>query len=170
MTRTEFITAVVLIAFASVADLGAQAGPPTTKTASPKTNTAANANDQERRLTDLPPAVRATVEAETKGATLKGVSKEKENGKTVYEVESLVNGRTRDLMIDANGTVFEVEEQLDPEKAPAPVKFALDAKGQIVTLEAVTTNGKVHYEGQVKTKAGKKLSLDLDASGNPIKK
>jgi uncharacterized membrane protein YkoI len=169
MTRTGFIAAFALAAFASVADLGAQAGPPTTKTTPPKTSTAANTNDQER-LKDLPPAVRATVEAETKGATLKGVSKEKENGKTVYEVESLVNGRTRDLLIDADGKVFEVEEQLDPDKAPAPVKAALDAKGQIVTLESVTTNGKVHYEGQVRTKAGKKLSLDLDASGNPITK
>ena len=34
-------------------------------------------------LKDLPPAVRATVEAETKNATLKEVSKEKEKGKTV---------------------------------------------------------------------------------------
>ena len=110
------------------------------------------------------------MEAETKNATLKGLSKERANGKTVFEVESLVNGRTRDLMIDANGKVYEVEEQLDADKAPPAVKAALEAKGQIVVLESVTTNSKTHYEGQVKTKAGKKVSLDLDPDGKPVRK
>ena len=125
---------------------------------------------QKVQLKDLPSAVKATVEAETKNATLKGLSKEKENGKVVYELESLVNGRTRDLMIDSAGKVYVVEEQLDPEKAPAPVKAALEAKGKIVTLESVLENGKTHYEGQVQTKAGKKMSLELDAAGSPLKK
>jgi uncharacterized membrane protein YkoI len=122
------------------------------------------------KLADLPPAVKATVDAETKGATLKGLSKEQENGKTVYELESLVNGRTRDLMIDAAGKVYVVEEQVDVDKAPAAVKSALEAKGKIVVLESVTENGKTHYEGQVRTKAGKKLALELDADGKPIGK
>jgi len=125
---------------------------------------------QKVQLKDLPPAVRATVESETKNATLKGLSKENENGKVVYELESLVNGRTRDLMIDSAGKVYVVEEQLDPDKAPAPVKAALEAKGKIVRLESVLENGKAHYEGQVQTKAGKMMSLELDAAGSPLKK
>ena len=122
------------------------------------------------QLTNLPPAVRATVEAETKNATIKGLSKETEKGKTVYELESLVNGRTRDLMIDSAGKVYVVEEQLDADKAPPPVRSALEAKGTIVVLESVLENGKTTYEGQVKTKAGKKLSMELDADGKPVKK
>ena len=121
------------------------------------------------QLKDLPPAVRAAIEAETKDATIKGVSKEKEHGKTVYELESLVHGRTRDLMIDSAGRVYLVEEQLDVDKAPAPVKAALEAKGRILVLESVTENGKLRYEGQVQTKAGKKLAIELDADGKPIK-
>jgi len=126
--------------------------------------------DQKTQLSKLPAAVRATVEAESKGATVKGISSEKENGKTVYELETLVNGRTRDLMIDAAGKVYVVEEQLDVDKAPAPVKAALEAKGKIVALESVVENGKTHYEGQVQTKAGKKVAIELDADGKPIKK
>src|SRR4029077_12945574 len=117
------------------------------------------------QLKNLPPAVRATVEAETKNATIKGISKETEKGKTVYELESLVNGRTRDLMIDSAGKVYVVEEQLDADKAPPSVRSALEAKGTIVVLE----NGKTSYEGQVKTKAGKKLTMELDADGKPVK-
>ena len=125
---------------------------------------------QKVQLKDLPPAVKATVEAETKTATLKGLSKEKESGKVVYELESLVNGRTRDLMIDSAGKVYVIEEQLDVDKAPAPVKAALEAKGKILVLESVLENGKTHYEGQVQTKAGKKIAIELDAAGTPIKK
>ena len=122
------------------------------------------------QLKSLPPAVRATVEAETKNATIKGMSKETEKGKTVYELESLVNGRTRDLMIDSAGKVYVVEEQLDADKAPPSVRSALEAKGTIVVLESVLENGKTTYEGQVKTKAGKKVTMELDADGRPVKK
>ena len=130
----------------------------------------AHASDQKTTLKNLPPAVKATVEAESKGATVKGISSEKEKGKTVYELETLVNGRTRDLMIDAAGKVYLVEEQLDVDKAPAPVKAALQANGTIVTLESVMEKGTTHYEGQVKTKTGKKVAVEVGADGKPYKK
>jgi uncharacterized membrane protein YkoI len=122
------------------------------------------------KLEDLPAPVKATVEAETKHATVKGLSREKENGKTVYEPESIVDGRTRDLMIDAAGKVYVVEEQLDVNQAPAPVKTAMEARGQIVKLEAVTENGKRHYEGQIRNKAGKTVAMELDPDGKPIRR
>lgn len=130
----------------------------------------AHAADQNTTLKNLPSAVKATVEAESRGATVKGISSEKKNGKTVYELETLVEGRTRDLMIDAAGKVYLVEEQLDIEKAPAAVKAALEAKGKIVLLESVIENGKSRYEGQVQTKAGKKLAVEVDADGKPYKR
>jgi uncharacterized membrane protein YkoI len=124
----------------------------------------------QKKLQNLPAAVRATVDAEAKGSTIKGISSEKENGKTVYELETLVNGRTRDLMIDGTGKVYVVEEQLDIAKAPAPVRAALEARGKIVVLESVQANGKTTYEGQVQPKSGKKVTIELDASGKPVKK
>jgi uncharacterized membrane protein YkoI len=122
------------------------------------------------KMGDLPPAVKATVEAETRNATLKGLSKEKEAGKTVYEVETLVNGKTRDLMVDGAGKVYDIEEQIDLAQAPAPVRAAIEAKGTVLVLERATSRGTVHYEGQVRTKAGKKTAFDLDANGKAIAK
>jgi uncharacterized membrane protein YkoI len=119
---------------------------------------------------NLPPAVKATIEAESKGATVKGVSKEKEHGKTVYELETVVGGRTRDLMIDAEGKVYLVEEQVDPAKAPPAVREALQKAGTIVGIESVTTKGATHYEGRVRGKNGKVTSLELEADGTPVKK
>lgn len=147
---------------------------PATATKSPKAKpaqgAAADAGEKKLSVKNLPPAVRATVEAESRNATVKGLSSEKEHGKTVYELETLVNGRTRDLMIDAAGKVYVVEEQLDVDKAPAPVRAALEAKGKILTLESVQENGTTRYEGQVQPKTGKKITLELDANGKPIKK
>ena len=129
-----------------------------------------HAGDQKTTMKNLPPAVKATVDAESKGATVKGISSEKEKGKTVYELETLVNGRTRDLMIDSAGKVYVVEEQLDAAKAPAPVRAALEAKGKIVVLESVMRHGTTTYEGQVQPAKGKKIALELNADGTPVKK
>jgi len=44
---------------------------------------------QEKKIkrSDLPPAVEKAVEAQTQGVTIRGFSKEKENGQTFYEAE-----------------------------------------------------------------------------------
>jgi uncharacterized membrane protein YkoI len=177
MKCRRFLMGVAMVVMAGVPAVGAQTPAPAQKKAveKEKKELKKEAGEESEKaaklqLKDLPPAVRATVEAETKNATLKGLSKEKENGKTVYELESLVNGRTRDLMIDSAGKVYVVEEQLDLDKAPAPVKAALEKHGKILVLESVQENGKTHYEGQVQTKAGKKVAIELNADGTPVKK
>src|SRR5712672_1868503 len=71
------------------------------------------------KMADLPPAVQAAVKEQTKNATLVGLSKEKEKGKTMYEVETKVAGKTRDLLLDSTGVVVEVEEQIEMSAVPA---------------------------------------------------
>jgi uncharacterized membrane protein YkoI len=165
MKRTGLAVLIGLMA-AGVAYAGQPAAGAQSKAAEKKE---AKEGEKKIDLSKLPAAVRTTVESESKGTTVKGVSSEKEHGKTVYELETLVNGRTRDLMIDSAGKIYEVEEQLDVDKAPAPVKAALEAKGKIVVLESVLKDGKTTYEGQVRTKAGKKVAVEVDANGKPIK-
>ena len=154
MTLTVFVIAITMLTETGAAFSG---------------QTRAADADQRAKISKLPPAVRATVEAESKGRTIKGISSEKENGKTVYELETLVGGRTRDLMIDAAGHVYLVEEQLDLEKAPAPVKAAMEARGTVLVLESVVKDGKTTYEGQVRSKNGKKTAVEVDANGKPVK-
>src|ERR1700674_2675912 len=69
---------------------------------------------QEKKIkrSDLPAAVEKTVTAETQGATIRGFSKESENGQNFYEAELIVNGHSKDILIDANGAIVEVEEQV----------------------------------------------------------
>jgi uncharacterized membrane protein YkoI len=120
-------------------------------------------------LAKYPAPVRATIEAETKSATLKGVSKETEKGQTQYEVETIVNGKSRDLLVDPAGKVIEVEEEIAIGSAPAPVQDALKQKGTVLKLESVSRDGVTSYEASVRDKSGKKTSVTLDAQGKPAK-
>jgi uncharacterized membrane protein YkoI len=126
------------------------------------------AADKKISAKDLPPAVAKAVQEETKGATIKGYSKEIENGKTMYEVETTVNGHARDLLFDAAGTLVTTEEAVTLDSVPAPVKAAFEAKGKALLVETVTTAGKVTYEAQIE-KNGKKSAVTVDAAGKPIK-
>ena len=121
-------------------------------------------------LSKYPAPVRATIEAETKNATIKGVSKETEKGKTEYEVETIVDGRTRDFMVDPAGKVTVVEEQIAVTAAPQAVQTELAKRGTVVRLEKVTRGtAAATYEAQVKNKAGKTSAVELDAGGKPYK-
>ena len=130
--------------------------------------TAARA-DEKIRKSDLPAAVRAAVDAETRGATVKGYGRERENGQTFYEVETVLSGRTRDLLFDANGRLVEVEEEIAVSSAPAAVKSALESRGKLVRFEKVTRGARVTYEGVVEKK-GKKTEVAVDADGKVLSK
>src|SRR6266699_2584506 len=84
---------------------------------------------QEKKIkrADLPAAVEKTVVEQSKGATIRGFSQEKEKtGQTTYEAEMILNGHTKDVQMDANGGVTEIEEQLDLQAVPAAARAGLE--------------------------------------------
>jgi len=86
------------------------------------------AQEKKIKRSDLPPAVEKTVAAQSAGATVKGFSKEIEKGQTYYEAELILNGHTKDILIDANGAIVEVEEEVAMNALPTEVKAGLQAK------------------------------------------
>jgi hypothetical protein len=118
-------------------------------------------------MKDLPPPVRVTVKAETAGATIKGISRETEHGVTLYEVETVMNGMSRDILIDQSGAVVEVEQQVVLEAAPPPVQQALTQMGQVLKLERVTGHGVMTFEAHVQ-QGSKKRSVTVDANGQVV--
>jgi uncharacterized membrane protein YkoI len=131
--------------------------------------TVGTASEKKIQMKDLPPAVRSAVETATKDSTIKALSREVENGKTMYEAETVKNGHSRDLLFDAKGAVVEIEEELALDSAPDPVKSALAARGgKVLTLESVTKGSTVTYEAHVQ-KNGKRSEVKLDAAGKPVK-
>src|SRR6476620_12470297 len=60
----------------------------------------------------LPVRVLSRAKSEAGDATIHGCVKDKENGKVTYEVETLKDGKSRDFVLDASGSVIEVEQEV----------------------------------------------------------
>ena len=120
------------------------------------------AQSQERKIkrAQLPPAVEQTVARESEGATIKGFATEIEHRQKLYEASLTVNGHSKDILIDKNGNVVEIEEEVPLDSLPPPVRDSLNKaahSGTIAVVESLTKNGKlVAYEAQIKR--GKKRS------------
>jgi len=154
-------------AFTIVTVLGmtlAAAQPPAAKSSAATSRPAARVD-----LSKYPAPVRATIEAETKNATIKKVTKETKKGQVQYEVETIVNGHTRDFNVDPSGKILVDEEEIALDAAPAAVRDALKPYAKVVRLEKVTQNGRTTYEASVQAKNGKRSSLELDANGKRVK-
>jgi hypothetical protein len=82
-----------------------------------------------------------------------------------------VNGHTKDVLVDANGKVVEVEEDVNLAALPQPVRSALQEKagtGTIRKVESITKENKlVAYEAQVVT-AGKKSEIQVGPGGEQL--
>src|SRR5579864_820872 len=129
--------------------------------------------EQEKKISrsDLPPAVEKTVAEQTRGAKIRGFSEEKENGQTFYEAELMVDGHSKDILVDENGTVTEVEEQVSFESLAPAVRDGLQAEagsGKLVNVEKLSKKGKlVAYEAKVLSN-GKRSEVQVGPDGKAL--
>jgi hypothetical protein len=127
---------------------------------------------QEKKITrgELPAAVEKTVAEQSQGATIKGFSTELDKGKRVYEVELSVNGHGKDISMDKDGKIVEVEEEVAMDSLPPEVKAGLTSaagSGTILKVESLTKGGKlVAYEAGVKN--GPKHEVQVGPNGNKL--
>ena len=114
---------------------------------------AAIAQEKKIQRADLPPAVEKVVVEMSQGSEIRGFNEEKEHGKTFFEAELTVNGHHKDVLMDPQGAVVEVEEQVEMSVLSPAVREGLQAKagkGTIKTVESLTKKGKlVAYEAVV---------------------
>ncbi len=119
----------------------------------------------------LPAAVAKTAEEQSKGAIVKGYSKDNEDGQVEYEVEMMVNGHTKDVSIGTAGNVLEIEEQIEMNALSSSVKAAIKAKagsGNVTKVESLTKHGSVvAYEAQV-TINGKNKEIQVGPHGETL--
>ena len=128
---------------------------------------------QEKKITraQLPAAVEKTVARESQGATINGFATEIENGKRLYEVELTVDGHSKDISMDKNGNIVEIEEEVAMDSLPAAVQEGLRkaaGAGTIGKIESLTKRGKlVAYEGHVKNGA-KRSEIQVGPNGEKL--
>jgi hypothetical protein len=141
--------------------------------AAPKSRQKSEARDQERRvrMRDLPAAVQQTVREQSKGAVIRGLSRETEKGVTNYEVELRVNQHNKDVLISPSGEVVEIEEQVTLASLPPAVKTTIEqnaGRDRIVSIESITKGATVEaYEAHVRG-ARKSREIKVSAEGQLI--
>lgn len=132
-----------------------------------------NAKAVEKRIsrTELPAAVQKTADEQSKGAAVRGYSKETENGQMEYEVELVINGHSKDVTIAPDGRVLEIEEEVSIQSLSPQVHSGLESKagkGQIIKVESLTKHGViVAYEAKVSA-AGKHSEIQVGPDGKGL--
>jgi hypothetical protein len=140
--KTIQTLAIILVFGCSPLVIGTQAAPlvqtpkPAVKAAAPK-------------KLSWPAPVEAAFKKAYPHATANAVSKETEDGKVQYEVESMDGTQARDLVYLADGTLVLYEELIPQTAVPSAVMTALKAKypkATVTRAEKLFQDGKMNYE------------------------
>ena len=132
---------------------------------------AVRADEEKVPLDKLPKAVSAAVTKRFPKAKLVKASKEKEDGKPLFEV-SIEDGKTRiEVTLTPAGEIVEVEKEIAAKDLPKAVSTALEAKYPKATLkkvEEVTKGKEVAYEVLLVAKDKKMWEVKFDATGKVL--
>lgn len=134
---------------------------------------AAPLSAQEKKLkrSELPPAVQRAADEQSKGATVREYSTERDEGRITYEVAMTVGGRGRDVTMDSAGTVLEIEDEVPFDSLPAAVRDGLHqlaGSGTITLVESLTKRGTlVAYEAHLRT-GTKRSEIQVGPDGKPL--
>ena len=130
-----------------------------------------SASEKKIQRSDLPPAVEKTVVEQSQGAKVRGFNLETEEGETYYEVELIVDGHSKDVLVEKDGKVVEVEEQIAITELPPAVRDGLQAKagkGKLTKVESIRKHDQlVAYEAQVLT-GQKRSEVQVGPDGKPL--
>jgi hypothetical protein len=131
----------------------------------------ASAQEKKIERSQLPPMVEKAVVARAEKATVRGFSQEIEKGVTYYEAELIVSGHHKDVLMDGEGNVVEVEEEVALNSLPGSVQDGLQARareGKVQKVESITKHGKlVAYEAQIVAK-GQHSEVQVGPEGEPL--
>jgi hypothetical protein len=129
---------------------------------------AARGDAKSIKQSKLPPAVQRTAEQQSAGGAVTGYWTEKVDGVATYRMELVVEGRTRGIVMDSDGNVLQVEQEVAWSDLPADVQKNFESvaskgklgpvstvskDGELVAYEAMLTIGGDRHRVRVKPKA-----------------
>ncbi len=121
-----------------------------------------------------PDAVKKAFEPLLKGATIKKMTKESEDGVVVYEAEFDVAGKENSVNVSAEGKVLEIEKHIDAATLPPAVSAAVKSAHPTATMKSAEdvvenpgASEKRFFEVKLE-EAGKTRELKIDASGKVL--
>lgn len=129
------------------------------------------ADEEKIALDQLPAKVKAAIKAKFPDAELISAEKEKEDGKTLYEVAIKHKGRTIEATVAEDGKIVEIEKEIATKDLPKVIVDALEKKypkAAVTKAEEITADDKMKYELLI-TAGGKTLEVSFDAQGKFLK-
>jgi hypothetical protein len=120
-----------------------------------------------QRQDRLPGVIAAAFHQTYPDARILSVSRERQDGKVVYEIESQDGPTRRDLIYDLEGQALEIEERIPADSVPEAVRAAVarDAPAaRLVGAERIMRGEVILYEVQVR-RSGRTLYLTYDPKG-----
>jgi uncharacterized membrane protein YkoI len=136
---------------------------------------AARADDDKEEkvpLDKVPKAVLKAVKAKFRGAELISAQTEKEDGKTLYEINLKDKGHTVDVSLTPDGKIVSIEKTIDAKDLPRRVTETINnkyPKADYKRVEEITEGGKTSYEVLLVAANKKKIEMVLDRDGKIIK-
>jgi hypothetical protein len=129
----------------------------------------AQAKEKSLDLKSLPAVVRTAIQENLRGGEIKNISKEKEDGVVQYEVETRLNGKSRDFNVDSVGKLLLVEEETSLNAIPAEAQAGIIRKsgsGKITVVETFSKPGQpLVYEAGYTDKAGRRHEVLVKTDG-----
>ena len=143
--------------------------------------------ETEVSIDKVPAAVRATIEAEAKGGTIKEVEIETVNDQTVYEADVIIDGQEVEIQVAPDGTLLSKETEDDDEDdegddddddeveiplSEVPAEALKAAQGAVdgITIteaEMEKEDGQTVYELEGKAN-GKEYEIEVTAEGKVL--
>jgi len=117
-------------------------------------------------LSQSPPAVQKSIQANIGGATVTKMTKGEEDGVADYEVEFTKGGQTRDLKVTEDGRLLSIEVAFA--ETPPAVQKALQAQlgaDKLDSIEKTFDANEISYEVDITTKDGRESQFTLSDSG-----
>ncbi len=133
-------------------------------------NEAGEVVETEVFLTELPVALQQAIQSRLNGGKLGGISRSAADGDVSYVAEITLNGKTRTLTFDPDGTLSSEAEMISLAETPEAVRREIQlrvGRGKLSDLSRVTEGKEISYDVEIKAD-GKKKSFSLDTSGKLI--
>lgn len=123
-------------------------------------------------LDKIPAAAAKALKEQAGDANITNLSKEKAEGKLVFEATFTKKGRVHDVTVDENGKLVSDEEVIPLSEAPETVRAAIKKEapdGKIVKFERIREGGKISYEALISTKS-KREEIKFDDKGKVLER
>ena len=121
----------------------------------------------------LPQKVKDSLKARFPGYMVTQATKELENGEVVYDVEMTVNGKKHEMDCKEDGTIVDIQIEIDPKNLPAAAANAIKAKYPGSTIKEVgeilvvkdKKETRDHFEVIIETADKKEMELTVKLDG-----